>query len=218
MKPLKFEPVNGYGVLIDKTPQEVLVGEWCWLENERNVSLTTNPYSAQSRSIAEHYIPKVIFAEKELNLEGVPVFDWRNFEMRRRALNLYMSLREDETPINYEQFASNYITIIESNPAKYTEEDLRKAFNTNHGTAESKEEHWQSFIQSLQKYPKYVVMESEEKSIEEIQKELGIYGHDEGLSEREFEEYKKSNSIYKHKLFTNSQGKQQGTVKELIWE
>ena len=49
------------------------------------------------------------------------------------------------------------------------------------------------YLDSIQKHPKYVVMENEDM-------EFGV--------EKE----------YSPKLFTNSEGKQQGILKELIWD
>ena len=225
---LKFELVNGYGVLVDEESDPFL------LPVGKTVLHVEDGYRG-FRKIEKDTILgfllsgkriywEVIFAEKELNLEGVPVFEWRDFEVEKLASFHY---GENRKTVEFEEgFRKGFKICYKSNPAKYTEEDLRKAIQLTLIDAE-KSVMWSDIyhhhlsnkiIQSLQKYPKYVVMEREEKTVEEIQKELGIYGHDEGLSEREFEEYKKSKSIYKYKLFTNSEGKQQGTVKELIWE
>jgi hypothetical protein len=208
MKPLKFELVNGYGVLVDES--EIKSGD--------KLIWKGKIYSYRESFLGVDFseCSKIIFAEKELNLEGVPVFEWRNFELNKLSTNFAMG-GSWQCPISFE-------VGYKSNPAKFTEEDLMKiisgieSLNKETNSAYEYEIGKIEIIQSLQKYPKYVVMEREEKTVEEIQKELGIYGHDEGLSEREFEEYKKSKSIYKYKLFTNSDGKSQGTVKELIWE
>jgi hypothetical protein len=210
---LKFELVNGYGVLVDEE-EEIIAGDLILWNGKVKTAIDTEYI---------HPNHKIIFAEKELNLEGVPIFEWREF-----ALSLEIIPKATEfvkTKVKMSSQAPGvligFVEGYKSNPAKYTEEDLINIFilGGKHKVQNPDKflDKMKEIIQSLQKYPKYVVMEREEKTVEEIQKELGIYGHDEGLSEREFEEYKKSKSIYKYKLFTNSEGKQQGTIKELIW-
>lgn len=151
---LKFELVNGYGVLVD------------------------------------HDKEMVLFAEKELGLD-VPVFEWRDFDIEKLA--------NEKLEFSFNKVA--FIQGYKSNPAKYTESDLRKAIELALIDAE-KSVLWSvnyhiclsnKIIQSLQKYPKYVVIENEDM-------EFGV--------EKE----------YRPKLFTNSEGKQQGILKELIWD
>jgi hypothetical protein len=104
-----------------------------------------------------------------------------------------------------------FIKGYKSATKKYSEGDLYTAFNV--GRTYEKSNHkgvGQSelidYIQSLNQ-PKWFVAEMEELDIETIEKELGIFGHDEGLTEREYEEYLKNNPL-KLKTTTNSQGKQ----------
>jgi hypothetical protein len=63
----------------------------------------------------------------------------------------------------------------------------------------------EQYIQSLstQQLPKEFI--SEDKSIEDIERELGIYGHDEGLAKTEYQEYIKKHSLLK--TIINSENK-----------
>ena len=90
---------------------------------------------------------------------------------------------------------------------KFTEEDLRKAIQLGSDFCDIEsfepvpELVISDFLQSLTKKELYV--EVEEKSIEEIEIELGIYGHDEGLTESEYSEYIKKNNVLKLKITNN---------------
>jgi hypothetical protein len=161
---LKFELVNGYGVLVD------------------------------------HDKEMVLFAEKELGLD-VPVFEWRDFDIEKLSEKSSELQEVSYTIPHAETYKHGFIDGYKSNPAKYTESDLRKAIELALIDAE-KSVLWSvnyhiclsnKIIQSLQKYPKYVVIENEDM-------EFGV--------EKE----------YRPKLFTNSEGKQQGILKELIWD
>ena len=194
MKPLKFELVNGYGVLVDEE-EEIIAGDLILWNGKVKTAIDTEYI---------HPSHKIIFAEPELKLEGVPVFEWRDFEVWQKSKEVK----------HWGQFASTaFVKGYKSNPAKYTEEDLRKAIQLTLIDAE-KSVMWSDIyhhhlsnkiIQSLQKYPKYVVMESEEK-------EVKVYDNSGGHPGGHWEIFNST------KLFTNSEGKQQGTVKELIWE
>ncbi len=180
---LKFELVNGYGVLYDES---------YFIDENTEYPCVTLGFR------------KILFAEKELGLD-VPVFEWRDFEVEELALKKYRNIPESEImeyaqKLRREAFIQGY----KSNPARYTEEDLKKAFDSGiryqdtfdyyTGKSDGSEPGREEYIQSLQKYPKYVVMESE---IVEFAAPDRIY--------------------YDYKLLTNSEGKQQGIVKELIW-
>lgn len=210
---LKFELVNGYGVLVDEDA-EIKDGDWFFLDmtdnnlpNELhqmgpNKKSKTGGINFYHNTAWTNCCSKIIFAEPKLKLEGVPVFEWRDFEVEKLA--------EEEIPysssttllVQRMRFVQGY----KSNPAKYTEEDLRKAMNMMMQGSIVDDEYYPLFtedqiIQSLQKHPKYVVMESELVDSEN-------YGSGEIFHNNRIEEFT---------LFTNSERKQQGTVKELIW-
>ncbi len=197
MKQLKFEPVNGYGVLVDENiecPEDSRV----W-----NISLKTNMvfrgYRKDFGHNADTTVRQIIFAEKELNLEGVPVFEWRDFEVEKLAKK---SLPDDTDW----QKRIAFVQVYKSNPAKYTEEDLRKAMDYASQITNNRLKYIDDYVKSLQKYPKYVVMESEIVSL------LPTGSHI--IKKEDVSKTFKTDL----KLFTNSEGKQEGIVKELIWE
>jgi hypothetical protein len=140
MKPLKFELVNGYGVLVDEE-EEIIAGDLILWNGKVKTAIDTEYI---------HPSHKIIFAEPELNLEGVPVFEWRDFEVEKLAKK---SLPDDTDWQKRFVFVQGY----KSNPAKYTEsdlEDLLIAYNK----AIDNDEHFfiDEYIQSLQKYPSYI--------------------------------------------------------------
>jgi len=151
------------------------------------------------------------FAEKELNLD-VPILpNWREWEVERLA----DKLKVDTTYRDYEHLVKRGIIIgLNHNKAKYTEEDLRKAikmtklsesYPLKYGKSDDK------IIQSLQKVPKYIVMESE---VVMVNYEGRNFGDKESLNpngERSFYYDKKL------KLIANSEGKQEGVIKQIIW-
>lgn len=204
---LKTEVVNGYLVLVDEDA-EIKDGDWFFLDmtdnnlpNELhqmgpNKKSKTGGINFYHNTAWTNCCSKIIFAEPELKLEGVPVFEWRDFDEDEIAESVLRKQNWDTTitlPFN-----QGFIQGYKSNPAKYTEsdlEDLLIAYNK----ARDNDEHFfiDEYIQSLQKYPKWVVMESEYFKVNGMIDEA---------------------SSIRSKLFTNSEGKQEGTVKELIWE
>ena len=117
---LKFELINGYGVLVDEESDPFLlpIGKTV-LHIEDNykgfIKIEKDTILGFILSGKRIYW-EVIFAEKELGLD-VPVFEWRDFEVKKLANEKF-------------DFSFNKVTFIQgykSNTAKYTEEDLRKA-------------------------------------------------------------------------------------------
>jgi hypothetical protein len=98
---------------------------------------------------------------------------------------------------------------------QFTLEDIRLAFNNGYSQFNVRNMDCEDYIESLSETSWEVEVEMEEKSNEDIQKELGIFGHDEGLSEREYTEYSKNNFILKPE-FTNSNMKVVMTVEETL--
>jgi predicted secreted protein len=196
---LKFELVNGYGLLIDQEA-EIKEGDYVTYQNAGLViTKILNTFESHRTDCN-----KIIFAEKELGLD-IPVFEWRDFEVEKLAIKEFphdtgMSI------VARGAFRKGY----KSNPAKYTEEEMEEAIRLsfNNGYAQftarnmDSEDYTEKYIQSLQKYPKYVVMESELV-------DSGNHGSGEIFH---------SNRIEEFTLFTNSEGKQQGIIKKLIWE
>jgi hypothetical protein len=196
MQKLKFEPVNGYGVLVEN--KLIVDGEK--YTDSINKAIHNWDMGTGIHKEKSAWCDVIIFAEKELGLEGVPIFEWREFEVWQKSKEVK----------HWGQFASTaFVKGYKSNPAKYTESDLRSAIKMAvKGMLDSGIKGWTTIteneiIQSLQKYPKWVVMES-----------YCTYG-DNCPSEGAYDKQHLCNVEYK--LFTNSEGKQQGTVKEIIW-
>ena len=145
-------------------------------------------------------------------------------------------IEEHYKDINREEIAEKYFDVISfiagynaAQSKQFSLEDMKKAFQA--GTQSGyqfcdlehyyreqesqlpneeipdEDEEFEEFIQSLstQQLPKG--FEVEEKSFKNIEIELGIYGHDEGLTESEYKHYLKNNSIFKTTL--NSEGKKE---------
>jgi hypothetical protein len=215
---LKFELVNGYGILVDgesdpfllpvgKTVLHVEDGYRGFRKIEKDTILG---FILSGKRIYW----EVVFAEKELGID-VLVFDWRDFEVEKLANEKYNDpLVFSNGNIKKLGFKEGY----KSNPAKYTEEDIERAFIVGLNCSQEislkglptdegldyQYKKLNQFIQSLQKHPKYVVME-----------DYCTYG-DDCPSKGAYDKQHLCNVEYK--LFTNSEGKQQGTVKELIWK
>jgi hypothetical protein len=207
---LKFELFNGYGALIDENL--VLNKGNLYIDRDGKIKTVGKTEGGLIYSIEDmdedgfnhHYFDrnceimgKIIFAEKELGID-VPVFEWRDFEVEKFA--------EKEFPHNTGMsivargaFKKGY----KSNQPKYTEEDLQKAFHAGEERILKREyekglselDSYTNLKKSLQKYPQYVVME---ETIS-LYKGNGTYG-----------------SIIP-RLYTNSDGKQQGKIQEIIW-
>jgi len=206
---LKFELVNGYGILVDR---EVKIDkDDFYISWEDSYTTPKWVIYCKSTGLNGKNPMKIIFAEKELGLD-VPIFEWRDFEVENNP-NIHdwvqeVILKEGKYWNDQDALEPVYYGIIKgykSNPAKYTEEDLRKAIEMARDyPADVVGYQKDEIIQSLQKYPKYVVMEM--KVVNDFGEPYSFDDIDFGV-ERE----------YRPKLFTNSDGKSQGTVKELIW-
>jgi hypothetical protein len=185
---LKFELVNGYGILVDQEA-EIKEGEWA-IEMYNGESKTIQQLKFHDENGNTWYVRrmnmncgkndleahKIIFAEQELKLEGVPVFEWRDFEVEKLANEKY------NDPLMFSNGNIKKLGFIEgykSNPAKYTENDLmilsnfiiefyeyqmeNKHFIDKYGFSVDKldlSDAIYKLIQSLQKCPEYVVMEN----------------------------------------------------------
>jgi hypothetical protein len=198
---LKFEFINGYGVLVDEK-EEIISGDLILWNGKVKTAIDTT-YTHPSH--------KIIFAEKELGLD-VPVFEWRDFEPNEKSL---LSMFYNVCKATYPEFdewieAKEYKKWLnKSNQAKFTEEDLQKAFHAGEERILKREyekglselDSYTNLKKSLQKYPQYVVMESDVMNKDYTDE-----------SDKPYQECEIP------RIFTNSDGKQQGIIKELIWE
>jgi hypothetical protein len=208
----KFEFINGYGVLVDREA-EIKKDEF-YISWEDSYTTPKWVIYCKSTGLNGKNPMKIIFAEKELGLD-VPTFEWRNFEVEKLAESSYGEKESDaNTDVTF-ALAKGYINGFKegykSNPAKFTEEDLRKITQaafvvmSNPETVIADFDRWfEKRLQSLEKTPKYVVMEMEV---------VNDFGEPYSFDDIDFGVEKE----YRPKLFTNSDGKQQGVIKELIW-
>lgn len=197
---LRYINVNGYGVLVDETaaPQEgdIVCG-----------GLGGNDIKIYSKYFADDWF-KIVFAEKELNLDVQILPNWRNFEIEKLAetyLKGYVLPLTDKDKIHIlNAFVDGYL----ANYGQYTEEDLRNAIDMARktetivpaGAHDPRPITTDKFtkteiIQSFQKYPMYIEMESEIK-----------LGYAVGTSEM------------RPLLITNADGKKQGIIKQIVWD
>jgi len=162
----------------------------------------------------------IVFAEKELNLD-VPVLpNWREWEVEQEALS-FLKLQPQQILTKDKEIGllTGFIAGYNSNKDKYTEEDIKRIIHwasLNEDVRLSEEEMFQSLqkhpkyeemFQSLQKHPKYIEVESEKCGYPCSYPSKGNHYVDE-------------NSMYvpfKYKLITNSESKQEGIIKEIIY-
>lgn len=143
---------------------------------------------------------RVLFAEPELNLD-VPQLNWREWEVEQYVNKEYPQY-------GFKDLLIKAIVGYNHNKAEYAKDDLIKAFRkgayigsyTGNNSGKHIEEEEALFIQSLQKYPKWIVMESEL-----------IYYPANMPKDGEHR------PAFRPKLITNSDGKQEGIIKEIIW-
>jgi len=172
MKKLKFEVINGYGVLVEKEA-EIRKDDF-YISWEDSYTTPKWVIYCKSTGLNGKNPMKIIFAEKELGID-VPVFEWRDFELENNPeIHDWVQeviLKEGKHWNDQDALEPVYYGVIKgykSNPAKYTEEEMEEAIRLsfNNGYAQftarnmDSEDYTEKYIQSLQKYPKYVVMES----------------------------------------------------------
>ncbi|HMT01786.1 MAG TPA: hypothetical protein PKD00_00510 [Burkholderiales bacterium] len=185
---LRYIDINGFGVLVDESA-ETKQGDLCYAILSKQIFENINPNLNSPDKC------KIVFAEKELNLDSVPILpNWREFnnqEVFRLATEF--AIKEKGNP---KDLTLGFITGYNHNKAKYTEEDLEIAFGLGAANNANGKPSFKEVKQSLQKIPKYIVMESE----------LNLNGKN-GLERASFIP----------KLIINSEGKQEGIIKEIIY-
>jgi hypothetical protein len=165
MKKLKFEVINGYGVLVEKEAE--IKKDDFYISWEDSYTTPKWVIYCKSTGLNGKNPMKIIFAEKELGID-VPVFEWRDFELENNPeIHDWVQeviLKEGKHWNDQDALEPVYYGVIKgykSNPAKFTKLDLRKAIVMAITTdIDSIVDICDKIIQSLQKYPKYVVMEN----------------------------------------------------------
>ena len=166
---LKYININGFGVLVDENA-EIKEGDFYYwkitntIQKAKKDSLDRLPKKLDGSF-------KIIFAEKELNLDVPTLPNWREWEIEQL---IYQSIKDnaDGKGLFPSSFYKGFKLGYNQNKAKYTEEDLRKAieFAYNNGYRDrdldighgSNLPYSFEYIQLLQKVPKYIVMESKD--------------------------------------------------------
>ena len=187
---LKYIDINRYGILVDESA-EIKEGDLCF---NAFMGCLTARVSALKPSLQNHEYPsyKIMFAEKELNL-NVPQLNWREWEVEQLAIKN----ANDNFESGNSQWVNGFIAGYNHSKAKYTEENLKFIFECGRNFQLTGENNFKESIQSLQKLPTHIVMESEEDG-------------DCEFGGREF-------INYSPKLITNSESKQEGIIKEIIY-
>lgn len=191
---LKYINITGYGVLVDENPNNKKIGDIVWNKISGYIyKLSENPVD---------YEFKILFAEKELNLNVSILPNWKEWEVEKLSKKVLWNKYPYHPPTDTEYWLDMFKEGYNHNKAKYTEEDLIQAFAEGHARftecEESElEEKVNEYIQSIQKEPKYIVMESELKEINPNSDRIKYLRH--------------------LKLIINSDGKQEGIIKEIIW-
>jgi hypothetical protein len=173
---LKYININKYGVVVDES---VDIGE--------------------GLTLLKSDISKIICAEKELNLD-VPVLpNWREWELTQIVREKYLLPFPSKwfSIMNQEAYKQRYAYIegYNHNGKLYTKEDLKKAIKM------AKEKYDENdIIQSLQKYPKYITVET----TKDLENHPELINNPKEVREG-------------LELITNSEGKQEVIIKEIIW-
>ena len=206
---LKYIDINGQGVLVEETiPDKSYKGQYYLdgkLFHTDKVMLQTGCKAA-------------ICAEKELNLDLPILPNWRELEVEQflekeaekwcliNGYNPNDYIHSNKTA-EYTRVKNIFIVGYNNNKAKYTKKDLIDAFNAGRkgvgGAIKRRVYDWNNpydYIQSLQKVPKYIVLESES-----VIADYEPQGCD-------FPDY-----IEVPKLLTNSDGKEEVIIKEIIY-
>ena len=220
----KYFEVNGYGVLGDSSAiinegdyfyvktdriyggtgikKSLGNGEGCWKHN----ILTAD---SDEKGYHKSHCIKIVFAEKELNLDLPILPNWKEWEIEQLATRFFEDLEKiNNVPKDYFKFPSNrnlvdkWITGYKANTAKYTKEDLKEAWELGaaYGTAEDNIlpeaiEAQKDFIKYRHKIPTYIVMEYEDRIAFDANTVIGI----------------------EPKLIINSENKQEGIIKKIIY-
>lgn len=188
---VKYIDINGYGVLVDENAE---IKDKEPFIDMRDYPHNTSDYdiyyagSGGNVEFSNRIGAKIICAEPELNFD-LPILNWRQWEVMQESLKVGLKLYVHG---NYD-FENGFRVGYNHNKKLYTEEDLKKVIKMARYSTGNLVKTPDEIIQSLQKLPKYIVIESEEI--------LGC----EGIIK------------FKPKLITNSDGKQEGVIKEIFY-
>ena len=207
---LKFIDINGFGVLVDENAEVNFDTLVCDTQKNSNEIYKSKGYWKGDK---ETGIYKIICAEKELNLDLPILPNFKDWEIEQLAINeankkTFLTFDKRDKAIEHKYYKEGFIAGYNHNKAKWTDEDLEltvkeliRAINKNNEVAKPSNFVWTDWFkihkQLLQKTPQFIEIESEccGRCIE-------------GIDE----------CITSLKLVTNSDGKQEVIIKEIIYE
>jgi len=147
MKKLKFELIDGYGILVDKYVKNLAIND-LYLNRDGLVKVVKNLNGGLIYNDDECNLyfdreseigGKILFAEKELEFD-VPKFNWREFSLGKAKYT-------------NKDIISFLNTFTEQAPLHYIKSELEKGLDNR--------------IHCI-KYPKWVLMDIKNKSIKEL--------------------------------------------------
>lgn len=189
----EFKLVNGYGVLVDKEA-EININDYYTYGNKIE--------KVYSSTLSGKGLSKVIFAQAELNLD-VPILpNWKDWELEQLA-NRYVNKRykESDNPsyMNTHACEIDFIAGYKASKAEFTREDIIKAmqFGLESDFLGYTEKETNEFIESLKPLPKFIEVDSH--------------------LVWEYDGDNCHNSVIEFKTITNSQGKEECIIKQVIY-
>ncbi len=206
-------PYNGGTIWVDKKG-EIKQGDTVYRFYQDGTSHIGEslPASDNLKRLKDDRVWKVIAQSTNLSILNIPYVEIEEdvpeeaYILANKSIDggkqLHKSIigndRSKAVDFAFDRFLEGYKAALAK---KYTEQDLRNTIIDAIGKwddgKQTAGEVANSIIQSLQPKIKSIEIEMENKTNEDIQIELGIYGHDEGLTEKEYEDYKSKNSILK---------------------
>ena len=218
-------PYNGGTIWVDKKG-EIKQGDTVYRfyqDGDSHIGESL-PASDNLKRLKDDRVWKVIAQSINLSIPNIPYVEIEEDESVaiRDEADAYCNqfdTSENEELLNYYHVHDAFLEGYKAASAKkLSEEDLRKAFEAGRQCEIfNKSLNEDDYIQSLQPKVVSIEIEMENKTNEDIQIELGIYGHDEGLTEKEYEDYKYKNSILKPITYSKD-GKTFLKVKSIRYE
>lgn len=210
---LKYIEISRHGLLVDESA-EIKENDWCVNIGRLNeIIIPPDNIIGKADYTAKVLIGsswrKIICAEKELNLDLPILPNWRGWEVRKEANELrsrgsIIKHPDPNTNVFESGLYQGFIAGYNYNKAKYTEEQLFSFLDNEDNHTEGELGYpcidisaFKYYIKSLQKVPKYIVLESN----------TIVIGHT------------GTQNIFGEtlKLATNSEGKQEVIIKEIIY-
>ena len=210
---LKYIDINGYGVLVDENAE---IKDKEPFIDMRDYPHNTSDYdiyyagSGGNVEFSNRIGAKIICAEPELNFD-LPILNWRQWEVMQESLKVGLKLYVHG---NYD-FENGFRVGYNHNKKLYTEADMRRAIEmAERGVIDSSKIGHSIYtldeiIQSLQKLPKFMVIEDYDVKVNKSGRVVNPFDLTQNQSECDW--------VISPKLITNSQGKQEVIIKEILY-